>query len=287
VVAELAEEAFDFDKYLMLNNNPENQESTRTESRFKSALISIRISVLSFLQMFRVAGASKKILFGTFTTFAVLCAAGLAIVYVFANDYEQNKINYASAFGNKADRWLEKELEKALLPLFAVSELVKVTEKWDDLPKKIEPTPQYDQEGSVYNNVTGICDDPTYTDPFNEMAASIKNSSGMQGILVNVQLAPIGVLCLTYPKNNTEDFPPGVYLDTSGAIGLNLFDTPSRAAPSKAAVTKGEKTLQGPIKLVQGSQSVVEEALIARYPVFMDGYEMTIDGVSYPFYGLT
>jgi hypothetical protein len=97
----------------------------------------------------------------------------------------------------------------------------------------------------------------------------------------------LGVLCLTYPKNNTEDFPPGVYLDTSGAIGLNLFDTPSRAAPSKAAVTKGEKTLQGPIELVQGDLSVAEEALIARYPVFMDGYEMTIDGASYPFYGLT
>jgi hypothetical protein len=296
VIAELAEgiraekSCFDFENYLMSDQsmaNPESAQELMKDSCLRSVMTSIQISARSLAQTFRVAGGSKRILVGTFMTFAILCAAGLAIVFVFANDYENDKIQYATAVGNKADRWLDKELEKALLPLFAMSELVKVTDKWDDLPAKIDPTPQYTVDSSVYNNVTGICDDPVYVDPFNDMASSIKNSSGMQGILVNVQLAPIGVLCLAYPKNNTEDFPPGVYLDTSGAIGLNLFDTPSRAASSKAAVTKGEKTIQGPIKLVQGNLSVVEEAIIARYPVFMDGYEMEIDGVSYPFYGLT
>ena len=96
-----------------------------------------------------------------------------------------------------------------------------------------------------------------------------------------------GVLCMTYPKNNTEDFTDGKYLDTSGAIGLNLFDTPSRAASSKQAVFKQGKTIQGPITLAQGNLSVVDEALIARYPVFMDGQNMTIDGQEYPFWGLT
>ena len=95
------------------------------------------------------------------------------------------------------------------------------------------------------------------------------------------------MLCLTHPQNNTEDFPPGLYLDTSRAIGLNLFETPSRASSSKAAVTKGQKTIQGPIQLVQGNLSLIEEALIARYPIFMEGYNMTVDGVNYPFYGLT
>lgn len=85
---------------------------------------------------------------------------------------------------------------------------------------------------------------------------------------------------MTYPKNNTEDFTDGKYLDTSGAIGLNLFDTPSRAASSKQAVFKQGKTIQGPITLQ-------DEALIARYPVFMDGQNMTIDGQEYPFWGLT
>lgn len=78
-----------------------------------------------------------------------------------------------------------------------------------------------------------------------------------------------------------------MYLDTSGAIGLNLFDTPNRAFTSKAAVHKGEKTIQGPIKLAQGNLSVVDEAIIARYPVFTDSHNMTVDGKDYPFWGLT
>lgn len=281
-------DCFDLENYLMSDQSIKpKSEGPRKASCLQNFLTSIRISIRSIDKTLRVAGGSKRILFGAFMTFAILCAAGLAIIFVLANDYENDRISYATSVGNKADRWLEKELQKALLPLFAMSELVKVTEKWDDLPFKIDPTLQYDMGGSVYNNVTGICDDSVYVDPFNEMASSIKNSSGMQGILVNVQLAPSGVLCLTYPKNNTEDFSPGVYLDTSGAIGLNLFDTPSRSASSKAAVTKGDKTIQGPIKLVQGNLSVVEEAIIGRYPVFMDGYEVTIDGVEYSFYGLT
>ena len=294
VICELENDGNDEKSYLgiedfLMSEESKNQGDAKSkkDSCLQSALTSIHITFRSLGNMFRVAGMNRRILFGTFMTFTIFCSVGLAILFVFANDYEQEKIQYATDVGNKADRWLDKELDKALLPLFAMSELVKVTNKWDDLPYKIEPTEQYNQGDSIYNNVTGICDDPVYVDPFVDMASSIKNSSGMQGILVNVQLAPIGVLCLTHPKNNTEDFPPGVYLDTTGAIGLNLFDTPSRAASSKAAVIKGEKTIQGPIKLVQGELSVVEEALIARYPVFMDGYNMTIDGMNYPFYGLT
>jgi hypothetical protein len=289
VICEGAPAGFDFENYLMSdeNNTGQKDATIKKYSCCQHSLTNIKISLRSIGHMFRVAGVNKRIVFGSFMTFAVLCAAGLAILYVLAQHYEEEKIQYATDVANKADRWLDKELEKALLPLFAMSELVQVTDKWDDLPFIIGGTDQYNVGDSVYNNVTSICDDPVYVDPFVDMASSIKNSSGLQGILVNVQLAPSGVLCLTYPKNNTEDFPPGVYLDTSGAIGLNLFDTPSRAKSSKDAVVKYDKTIQGPIKLVQGDQSVIEEALIARYPVFIDGYEIVIDGVNYPFWGLT
>jgi hypothetical protein len=247
----------------------------------------IKISLRSIGRMFRVAALNKRILFGTFLTFAILCGVGLAILYILGDQYEDDKIQQAYDMTRKTDRWLEQEISKSLLPLFATSEIIKVVGKWNDLPFKIEDTEQYERDGSVYNNVMGICDDPAYVDPFVEIASSIKNASGLQKILVNIQLAPIGVLCLTHPKNNTEDFPPGVYLDTSGAIGLNLFDTPSRTASSKEAVIKGAKTIQGPIKLAQGNLSVVDEALIARYPVFMEGYSYDIDGENYPFWGLT
>lgn len=258
-----------------------------TKTRVQTSLYNINIPLRSIGHMFRVTALNRRILFGTFLTFALLCGAGLAILLILGNGYEKDKYQYATDLANKADRWLEKEIAKALLPLFATSELVKIVGKWYDLPFKIEGTQQYNKGSSVYNNVTGICDDPAYVDPFVDIASHIKENSQMQKILVNVQLAPSGVLCLTYPKNNTDDFPPGMYLDTSGAIGLNLFDTPNRAESSKAAIKKQDKTIQGPIELAQGNLSVVHEALIARYPVFVDGHNMTIDGENYPFWGLT
>lgn len=258
-----------------------------TKTRLHAALSNVNIPLRSIGRTFRVAASNKRILLGTFLTFVVLCGTGLAILFSFGDGYEKDKYQQATNLANKADRWLEKEISKALLPLFAMSEIVKVVGKWDDLPFKIEGTGQYEVGGSIYNNVTGICDDPAYVDPFVDIASSIKQSSEMQGILVNVQLAPSGVLCLTHPKNNTEDFPDGVFLDTTGAIGLNLFETPSREESSKAAVVKKDKTVQGPIKLAQGNQSVADVALIARYPVFMEGHNMTIYGENYPFWGLT
>ncbi|KAL7537011.1 hypothetical protein ACHAXR_008133 [Thalassiosira sp. AJA248-18] len=273
----------EFEHYLMSDNNAQAKPKTRLQT----SLSNVNIPLRSIGRTFRVATSNKRILFSTFLTFAILCGTGLAILFIFGDEYEKDKYKDATDLANKADRWLEKEIAKALLPLFAMSELVKVVGKWYDLPFKIEKTQQYDKGTSIYNNVTGICDDPAYVDPFVDIASSIKNSSGLQGILVNVQLAPSGVLCLTYPKNNTEDFDEGVYLDTSGAIGLNLFNTSNREKSSKAAVVKKDKTVQGPIKLAQGNLSVVDEALIARYPVFVDGHNMTIYEENYPLWGLT
>ena len=152
---------------------------------------SMYISLRSLGHIFDVAGANKRILLRSFAIFTILCCAGVAILFVFAKNYEQERISYATDIANKADRWLTNELDKALLPLFAVSELVKVTGKWDELPFKIEMTEKYQLQSSVYNNVTGICDDPTYVDPFIDMATDIKDSSGMQGILVNVQVSAV------------------------------------------------------------------------------------------------
>ena len=138
-----------------------------------------------------------------------------------------------------------------------------------------------------YPFLSGICDNQTFLEPFYEMASSIKERAELEKILVNIQLAPVGVLCLTYPLNNTEDFEDGVYLDTSGAIGVDLLNHPTRSEVSKAAVKQDRYTIQGPIPLVQGSASVVDEAVIARYPISVDYFNHTIDGEVYPFWGFS
>jgi len=157
-------------------------------------------------QIAKICAGRKRIVVVTFITFAALCAAGLATVLVFARDYEENLQGQALSKAEDADRWLLKELRKSLLPLFAMAELTKDLGRiFDDMPERIENrTVLKNVRPFWWRNTTGICDAPEKLKPFNEMAASIKKRSDLKRILVNIQLAPHGVLCLTHPKNNTE-----------------------------------------------------------------------------------
>ena len=180
----------DFEKYLMTSTSSLINNKHPEESSTKTCMEKIEPPIRSMGRMFRVAGSNRRIMLSTLLTFAILCGIGIAILYIYSNEYEQDKYNEAENVARKADRWLDNEISKALLPLFAMSELIQVVSKWDTLPSEIEGTSQYNQGDSVFNNVTGICDDPTYLTPFYDIASSIKQSSGMQKILVNIQAAP-------------------------------------------------------------------------------------------------
>lgn len=251
------------------------------------------LRLTSVRRIVSIAMGRKVIILATLATFAALCAGGLATVLVFADDYEQNLQDGAANRARDADRWLSNELSKSLLPLFAMAELVKdLRGIFEDLPGRVENrtvlTPEQSGVRPFYwRNTTGICDAPDKLGPFNDMAASIKRRSDLGRILVNIQLAPHGVLCLTHPKKNTEDFDDGAFLDTSFAIGLDLINDPTRSAVSRATVKEDRYTIQGPIPLVQGTQSVVDEAIIARYPVRDPDHYIDIDGVDYSFWGHT
>lgn len=188
----------DFEKYLMTGTSSLTNNKHPEESSTKTCMEKIEPPIRSTGRMFRVAGSNRRILLSTILTFAILCGIGIAILYIYSNEYEQDKYNEAENVARKADRWLDNEISKALLPLFAMSELLQIVGKWDTLPSEIEGTSQYNKGDSVFNNVTGICDDPTYLTPFNDIASSIKQSSGMQKILVNIQAAPRGqYLCIS------------------------------------------------------------------------------------------
>ena len=185
--------SIDFEKYLMTSTNSLTNNKHPEEGSTKTCTEKIKPPIRSMGRMFRVAGSNRRIMLSTLLTFAILCGIGIAILYIYSNEYEQDKYDEAHLQHLKADRWLDNEISKALLPLFAMSELIQVVGKWDNLPSEIKGTPQYNQGDSVFNNVTGICDDPTYLTPFNDIASSIKQNSGMLGLgLVNIQAAPRG-----------------------------------------------------------------------------------------------
>ncbi len=108
----------------------------------------------------------------------------------------------------------------------------------------------------------------------------------MQGILVNVQLAPHAVVCLLNPLVNTEDFPPGIVLNNTGAVGHDLLNDPKRTFIARATIPAYPNVVTaGPLTLIQGDTPIVKEALIARRAIYMDGYDILVDGVEYPCWG--
>ncbi len=278
---------------LSKNHNEWQNNGEDKSKRFPCLCVSRAVMTTSmfFQSIKRTASASvsdKKIIVISVLVFVVLSSVGVGIVLAFAKNYEENTRNNAVQKALDTDLRLGNELQKKLIPLFALGTLAENLPFFQELPSKMEAIPPYlNRFNNTYRNVTGICDDESKRSVFNNMASSIKQAASLRKILVNLQLAPHGVLCLTYPLNNTEDFDDGRYLDTSGAIGLDLLEDSSRSTLTKKAAKDDRWTIQGPIKLVQRESSVVDQAIIGRYPMHVPYHNVTIDGKLYDLWGFS
>jgi hypothetical protein len=190
-------------------------------------------------------------------------------------------------------------LDKALFPLFSISQFVAELDMFHSLPSLIGPPGQPgslpllppspdDPDGiSTHRDMTsGVCADPDLVERFNKIAATIKENANMEGVLVVLELAPQAVLCLIYPLVNTEDFPPGVQLNSTSAIGFDLLATPSRTYISKLTLSGEDVIMSGPLTLTECSGDgtcvpAVEKAFIARYPITVPGTQTSMDDTVY------
>ena len=232
----------------------------------------------------------------TIVFFAVLCTASIAMTFTFAEQYGHNRKFLASEISRETATWFRDQLNAAVFPLFSLGELVKELPYFQDLPFEIGPggapgSAPYRQDTVItHRNTSGICDDPTVVDDFNRIAKNIKEGANMNGALVNLQLAPEGVVCLLYPMNNTEDFEPPLYLDNSGTVGLDLLKDPECRAISEAAVPASGIVVAGPMTLRQcrTCPPAVSRAFIAQMPIHMPpelGYNITVDGKRFSTWG--
>jgi hypothetical protein len=182
--------------------------------------------------------------------FAVIAAAGISLSFVFAQHQEQELQQVAMAMATESGEWFAKELDMAILPLFSMAQFATELDIFRTLPKQVEALPfvaaasnnvssssvPSSSSHSVKRNVTGVCDDDELVARFASIAHAIKASAGLQGVLVNLQLAPHGVICLLHPMNNTEDFVDRnngtnnsgseTFLDSTPVWGLDLMKDP-------------------------------------------------------------
>lgn len=221
--------------------------------------------------------------------FIVLSAAVISIIEVFVaaeqEDIRQTVVDQAIETGE----WFSDQLDRAILPLFSMAQFATNLEIFRSLPSQIgvahEPGSLPFVNGTHLRNVTGVCDDPELVTRFTSIASGVKKHAKMDGLLVNIQLVPEGVLCLLHPMNNTEDFEDGKFLDNSGAWGLDLFDDPGMKFIARSSMKKEEIGIAGPLKLKQCP--TCDPFFIARLPIVYDEHQIAIDGVSYNRWGFT
>lgn len=137
----------------------------------------------------------------------------------------------------------------------------------------------------------GVCNDEEVYARFAEIAASIKENADMQGVLITLQLVPHEVVCMIYPLNNTEDFPEGVYLDSTAAVGLDLLNDPSRITFGQAVLNSDGLYMAGPLTLRQCDEDgyacdvTVSKAFIGALPVFSEVHTIEAFGEEHKLWG--
>jgi sensor domain CHASE-containing protein len=269
---------------------PKNSLTTFLKTKIKSSLWFWRRSYATVRQ-------HPLILVWTLATFAALCAIGITVTLLLAETNEADHREEARQIAIQSGNFFSEQLDRAILPLFSLAQFVYELDIFLDLPKRIGESgtpgavpllpPKTEGGVAMYRNATGVCDDPELVSRFNDIASTIKRNAGMEGVLVNLQLAPVAVVCLAYPLNNTEDFPSGLFLDNTAIIGHDLLLDPVRKFIAKTTLPGTRIVTAGPVKLMQceNCDPAVEKAFIARLPIAMDKYNITVDGEVYQRWG--
>jgi len=229
--------------------------------------------------------------------FGVLCGSMIAIVKVIAHSEEQVIIDEARALAVETGAWFSNELDQAILPLFSLVQFVSELDIFHTLPSIVGPAYEPSSlpflpsttpgKTSYHRNVTNVCDEPALVSRFTSIASTIKKNAKMQGILVNLQLAPHAVVCLVHPLNNTEDFADGIFMDNHGAIGHDLLTDPARKFIAEATIPSDKVVIAGPLTLrqCQTCDPSVEQGFIARLPIEVPDHQIVVNGMSYNRWG--
>jgi len=264
--------------------------------QFSFKLLYLRLQ-FSLKQGYQTVVSHPYIGFAALLCLFALLAVSLATTVLLANQYKETKISNAQDVAMDTGLWFRNQVDKVIFPLFALGNFVKEMPIFHDLPFLIgkggEPgsAPYINSTVITHRNVSGICDNVTKMNEFNRIAKSIKDDANMDGVLVSMDIAPASVVCFEYPLLNTEDFTPPLYLNNTGAIGLDLLKDPKQRSWASDTLPSFRPVVAGPRTLVQcpDCPPAVRMAFIAMMPIKMPpemGYNITADdGTSYSVYG--
>jgi sensor domain CHASE-containing protein len=224
------------------------------------------------MEQIRFAKQYPSIILGSLLLCCILITCGVALSIHFRHVELQSLEQEALTIAEETAFFFSNELDQAILPLFSLAQFVNEIPIFQDLENQVgyigEPG-ALPLISETHRNVTGVCDAPELVERFNKIASALKSNANMDGILVNLQLVPDAVACLLYPLNNTQDFPDGMYLDSTGAVGHDLLSDPARKFIAEQTLQDDELIVAGPLTLRQcdGCDPTVKKAFIARLPI--------------------
>lgn len=285
-------------KKTMLTDELDNLDniSLGTQGQSSRALKSLGSGIK---HQWNLAKSAPHVVFFSLFIMTVLCGAGLFAVHTVAKEQHDDIRAVAQELAEETGQWFSSQLDQAILPLFSMAQFVSELEIFHDLPDRIGPAfepyslPFIDPKSTdpfapvTHRNVSGVCDDPQVVEKFTHIAANVKRNSKMEGVLVNLQLAPQAVVCLLHPMVNSEDFTDGKVMNNTGAWGHDLLTDPARRFIAEATIPSDDIVIAGPLSLKTCSDCdpTVEKAFIARMPIDMPGHTIVVNDVPYEKWG--
>ena len=254
--------------------------TTATFDWFKRTTFSIK-NILS------TAIRNPIILIFSMLVFLIICIAGIGTIHSMAALLSNELKNEAEDTALKCAASFSKALDDASRgPLFAISQFVKHLDVLKDLPYEIghaDGSGLLDTGAAPLVNGTTNRDlsntsvtDPKVIELFNSISKNVKDDADLDGILVNLQLAPMGVVSLIYPLVNYEDFEDPIFMNNTKAIGHDLLFDEKRVAGARKTLASSDPVVVGPLTLIQSEIPIVKECFIIRLAINMPGYLINV-----------
>lgn len=213
-------------------------EETPEEKQHTNCCIRCLVSVWSFLE------AHWSALLTSSFIFLVLSIGSVALCILYFQGLEEQMEEEGLELALETGRYFSTELAKTTLPLLSMSQLVHELDIFTNLTNQIGAG---NEEGGLpfstsrpnYRNLTGSpCLDLNLRVKFNQVAFQIRKSFSslergnmggepvlLTNSLLSLSLAPAGVLCLTTPEIDSENFETNHPLNTTHRLGFDYTAT--------------------------------------------------------------
>ena len=119
----------------------------------------------STARVLRTLRTSPHIILTSLLLFTVLTTAGLLAVRQMTASYQADMLDKAHDVGVETAQWFKEEFDRLLMPMFTVSQFVKMTDTFRALPHELAQAEKMEDEMARDQKVREVCTDPTYLLP--------------------------------------------------------------------------------------------------------------------------